>query len=50
MQDIARFHITVRDLDIDALASIVAGAVACIFDAEDFKGLLFLLHIGEGCQ
>ena len=50
MQDIARFHITVRDLDFDALASIVAGAVACIFDAEDFKGLLFLLHIGEGCQ
>ena len=50
VQDIARFHIAVLDLDFDALAHVAAAAVGCILNAEDFKGLLFLLHIGEGCQ
>ena len=47
MQNVPGFHVLIGDLDFDALASVVAGAVGCILDAEDFKGLLLVFHVGQ---
>ena len=50
MQNVPGFHVLIGDLDFDALASVVAGAVGRVLDAKDFKGLLLVFYVGQRGQ
>ena len=50
MQNVPGFHVLIGDLDFDALASVVAGAVGRVLDAKNFKGLLLVFYAGQRGQ